>query len=243
MRIMLLSAAAAVALAACGNSAKTEAPTANAAAAVFPNLAAASYRAEAVATAEDGAQTQIVQIRSGPKTRLEFTSDQGAIIMLMDGETAHALMPAQRMAIRVATNQDAIAMRAPDQMWDAESDGATLTSTGPCTGAGETGVEWTAVKAGEPPSAACVTGDGIILRVREGERVTWETTSVARGPQDPQLFVVPAGYALQDFTAMSRAAQGAAPGPGAPGALPGGMSREEAMRMAEEMAEKAKRAQ
>jgi len=242
MRIIHLIAASAAALmlAACGNNAaKTDAQTAQAAQTSFPSLVNASYRAEAVSTAEDGKTTQIVQVRSGAKTRMEFTSDQGAMVMIFDGEsqTAHALMPAQRMAIRLAAGQNNFAVRAPDQVWSAESEGETLTSTGPCTVAGETGVEWTVQKEGATaPTISCVTADGIILKMTRNGRVEWETTSVTRGPQDPQQFVVPAGYTLQDFTGLSQAAQ-SAPG------MPPGMDRESAMQMAREMAEKAKNAQ
>ncbi|NWG52561.1 MAG: hypothetical protein HXY28_02475 [Hydrogenophilaceae bacterium] len=245
MRIMILGAAAAAAfaLAACGNNAATDAPAADAAS--FPSLAAASYRAEAVSTAADGKQTRVVQIRSGPKTRMEFASEQGAVVMLFDSaaQSAHAIMPAQRMAIRLAAGgPDAFAVSDPSQIWSAGAQGATPTHTGACAVAGETGAEWTVVKEGAAPNVACVTGDGIILRLRQGDRVTWEAVSVSRGPQDPQLFVVPAGYALQDFSAMSPAGSDQAD-PAAPAGAPGAISREEAIRMAQDMAEKAKRSQ
>lgn len=49
---------------------------------------------------------------------------------------------------------------------------------------------------------SCVTTDGILLKATEDGAVTWETTSVARGPQDPALFTLPAGVQVMDLGAM-----------------------------------------
>ena len=50
---------------------------------------------------------------------------------------------------------------------------------------------------------ACITDDGIVLRVSENDRVLWEATSLQRGEQDAALFGVPPGYQLIDPQAVA----------------------------------------
>jgi hypothetical protein len=73
-------------------------------------------------------------------------------------------------------------------------------STGRCEVAGESGREWTPKEAPAPgvDRVACITEDGIVLRVTESGRTLWEATSLQRGPQEASLFGVPQGYALID---------------------------------------------
>jgi hypothetical protein len=78
-------------------------------------------------------------------------------------------------------------------------------SIGACEVAGESGHEWTPHEA---PAAgvertACITDDGIVLRVRENALVLWEATSLQRGPQEASLFGVPPGYQLIDPQAVA----------------------------------------
>lgn len=78
-------------------------------------------------------------------------------------------------------------------------------STGRCDVAGERGAEWRPREAPAPgvERTACITSDGIVLRVRENDRVLWEATSVQRGAQEASLFGVPAGYQLIDPDAVA----------------------------------------
>lgn len=78
-------------------------------------------------------------------------------------------------------------------------------SAGDCEIAGERGTEWRPRQAPAPgvERTACITADGIVLRVRENDRVLWEATSVQRGPQEASLFGVPAGYQLIDPDAVA----------------------------------------
>lgn len=77
-------------------------------------------------------------------------------------------------------------------------------STGPCEVAGETGHEWTPREATSGVDrTACITDDGIVLRVRENNRVLWEATRLQRGNQDAALFGVPPGYQLIDPQAVA----------------------------------------
>lgn len=58
----------------------------------------------------------------------------------------------------------------------------------PCT-------DWQATNSEGAAALACITADGILLRVRSGERVLASATSVNYAPQDAAAFAVPADYA------------------------------------------------
>ncbi len=79
-------------------------------------------------------------------------------------------------------------------------------SVGECEVAGESGHEWTPREAPAPgvERTACITEDGIVLRVRENDLVLWEATSLQRGAQEASLFGVPAGYQLIDPQAAAQ---------------------------------------
>lgn len=128
------------------------------------------------------------------------------------------------VAVRI---QDADAPQPLETAWAAlGADNAR--STGRCEVAGENGHEWTPREAPAPgvERTACITDDGIVLRVRENERVLWEATSLQRGEQDVALFGVPPGYQLIDPQAVAEqvgenlqqldSVTGAAPTPAAP---------------------------
>lgn len=78
-------------------------------------------------------------------------------------------------------------------------------STGRCEVTGEQGREWTPRAEAAPgvQRTACITDDGIVLRVRENDRVLWEATALQRGAQNPTLFGVPPGYRLIDPQAVA----------------------------------------
>ncbi len=78
-------------------------------------------------------------------------------------------------------------------------------STGKCEVAGESGHEWTPRQAPAPgvERTACITDDGIVLRVSESGATLWEATSLQRGQQDAALFGVPTGYQLIDPQAIA----------------------------------------
>lgn len=68
-------------------------------------------------------------------------------------------------------------------------------SVGACRVAGEPGHEWAAGgEAEEDTRIACITRDGIVLRIRTDTATLFEATSLERGAQSPELFGVPAGY-------------------------------------------------
>lgn len=100
--------------------------------------------------------------------------------------------------------QDANAPQPLESAWAAlGADNAR--STGKCEVAGEEGHEWTPREAPAPgvERTACITDDGIVLRVRENNQVLWQATSLQRGPQDAALFGVPQGYQLIDPQAVA----------------------------------------
>ncbi len=67
--------------------------------------------------------------------------------------------------------------------------------------AGEKCAIWeiSAASDSDAASSACVTRDGIPLRVVSGGQTVMLAKSIARGPQDPALFAPPAGYEIVDM--------------------------------------------
>jgi hypothetical protein len=116
------------------------------------------------------------------------------------GTTTAAAPAAAPQVIGVAVRiEDADAPQPLETAWEAlGKDNAQ--SAGRCEVAGERGHEWRPREAPAPgvERTACITQDGIVLRVRENERVLWEATSLQRGAQDAALFGVPPGYQLID---------------------------------------------
>lgn len=78
-------------------------------------------------------------------------------------------------------------------------------TVGSCEAAGEKGRAWTPRKqeTAATPRVACITNDGIILQIREGNAVLWQATKVDRGPQAATLFGIPAGYSVVDPQAVA----------------------------------------
>ncbi len=201
MRAAFLALVSVCALAACNPSAPSGENAAPSVSDVFPNLTSASFRAEANIMRE-GQTVPVVMIRDGQKLRMEISAPQGQSTIITNGETgesfiiATAMGQTQAMRLQQQDNED------PTAEWQGEL--ATATRTGSCSVAGENGAEWTRDENGTPHTA-CVTSDGIILRAAEGGQTVWETTSVQRGPQAAELFVLPAGVQVIDLNNMGAA--------------------------------------
>lgn len=122
------------------------------------------------------------------------------------GATTPTPAPAAQQINGVAVRlEDASAPQPLEGAWSAlGADNAR--SVGSCEVAGERGHEWTPreAPAGGVERTACITEDGIVLRVRENALVLWEATSLQRGAQDATLFGVPAGYQLIDPQAVAQ---------------------------------------
>ena len=196
MRTTALALISAAVLAACNPSAPNSAASADTAAGVFPDLFQTSYRAEATISHE-GQAVPVVMIRDGRKLRMEIRSLQGEMVMVANAETGEAFSIAQAGGRRMAMRMDMNQVRNPAEAWSAEI-AAAAQLTGPCSGAGESGQEWTRQENGATHTA-CVTRDGIILKAAENGQVNWETTSVERGSQDAALFTLPPGVQVMDM--------------------------------------------
>jgi hypothetical protein len=99
------------------------------------------------------------------------------------------------VAVRI---EDADAPQPLETAWEALG-AENARSAGRCEVAGERGHNWRPrQETAGVERIACITEDGIVLRVSENGRVLWEATSLQRGEQDAALFGVPAGYQLID---------------------------------------------
>jgi outer membrane lipoprotein-sorting protein len=205
MRFVALALVSACALAACNQ----DGPAGGGA---FPDLNGASYRAEATVQAPDGSAIPVVMIRSGDKMRMEMTGGQGDVAVVSNGAGGDSFVLMTTEGRTVAMDLSSIDYTNPAEQWGAEY-AATATRTGTCSVAGETGSAWSRETDGKT-NTTCVTNDGIILQATEDGRTTWETTSVQRGAQSADLFVLPPGVQVMDMSAVAGAAASAAAGGG-----------------------------
>lgn len=130
---------------------------------------------------------------------------QGATTTAPTTTTAQAPVTTTQPVVGVAVRiEDADAPQPLETAWAALG-GDNARSTGSCEVAGENGREWTPREAPAPgvERTACITDDGIVLRVTESGRTLWEATSLQRGEQDEALFGVPPGYQLIDPHAVA----------------------------------------
>ncbi len=205
MRIAALALVMVLALAACSPSAprgENSGSADDSGGGLFPNLSQTAYRAEATIS-QDGRAVPLVMIRDGQKMRLEMTTGEGQSIIISNGETGETFVLANAGGRTMALRGDNASFTDPTQSWSTEV-AATATRTGSCSVAGESGAEWTRTEDGVVKTT-CVTGDGIILKATEGDQTTWETTSLQRGPQAADLFVLPPGIQVMDFSNMGAA--------------------------------------
>lgn len=114
---------------------------------------------------------------------------------------APATAPVTGVAVRI---EDADAPQPLETAWAALG-AENARSAGRCEVAGERGHEWTPRQAPAPgvERTACITDDGIVLRISESGRTLWQATSLQRGDQDDALFGVPPGYQLIDPHAVA----------------------------------------
>lgn len=111
------------------------------------------------------------------------------------GAAAAQVAPPAGVAVRI---EDADAPQPLETAWEALG-AENARSAGRCEVAGERGAQWRPRQETDGVERiACITDDGIVLRVSENGRVLWEATSLERGEQDVALFGVPAGYQMID---------------------------------------------
>ncbi|MFT3728786.1 MAG: hypothetical protein QM759_13260 [Terricaulis sp.] len=106
------------------------------------------------------------------------------------------------VAVRIA---DADAPQPLETAWAALG-ANNAKSVGSCTVAGQQGNEWQPKQAPAPgvERTACITSDGVVLRVRENNRTLFEATNVRRGQQSASLFGIPQGYQVIDPAAVAQ---------------------------------------
>jgi len=202
MRVAGLAVVSALVLAACNPSGPGQSAGAGG---VFPNLTTASYRIEATVTHDAGAMP-VVMIRDGAtRQRVEIATPAGPTTMITNSETGESFVLTNAGGQMMAMRMDADQFDDPAKDWSAEV-ASTARRTGDCAVAGENGAVWTRDDNGTP-NTVCVTSDGIILRVTEGDRTVWETTSIQRGPQSAELFVLPPGVQVMDLGDVGSAMQ------------------------------------
>lgn len=195
--------ALAIGLVACNPSAPTRPPEPSA---VFPNLANASYRAEATASDGDGRTIPMVMIRSGTKLRMDVNTPQGASTIITNGETGESFVISRMSGRQVAMRMtDMDQFKDPAAAWRSEL-AANATRTGTCSAAGQNGAEWSRTEDGAVKTA-CVTDDGILLRATDAGRTVWETTSVERGAQAGDQFELPPGVQVLDLNNLQGMAE------------------------------------
>jgi hypothetical protein len=80
-------------------------------------------------------------------------------------------------------------------------------SVGRCRVAGERGHRWRPAEPIAPgvERTACITPDGIVLKLTENDAVLFEATSVERGPQARGLFEIPETYRIVDDAELAEA--------------------------------------
>jgi len=185
---------------------ETVLPTRGAATIVFDQASNAAYVLNPVgqvpSTPIAGAPTQAAAATTQATTTATSTTSTTSIA----GSTTTApAQPATTAARGVAVRiDDADAPQPLETAWQAlGSDNAQR--VGDCTVANERGTEWRPKEAPAPgvERTACITNDGIVLRVRENQRVLWQASSLQRGPQQASLFGIPAGYQLIDPQAVA----------------------------------------
>jgi hypothetical protein len=157
-------------------------------------------------TGQGATTTTVVQPQAPAPSTTTTTTPQGTTTTTPSTTTATAQTATTQPVVGVAVRiEDADAPQPLETAWQALG-AENARSTGRCEVAGESGHEWTPREAPAPgvERTACITDDGIVLRVAESGRTLWEATSVQRGDQDDALFGVPPGYQLIDPAAVAQ---------------------------------------
>ena len=170
---------------------------------VYDESTNAAYVLNATGQVPAATATVQPQATTPPAGSATTTTPQGATTTTAPTTTA-AVAPVQQIAGVAVRIEDADAPQALETAWAALG-AENARSTGKCEVAGESGHEWTPREAPAPgvERTACITDDGIVLRVSESGRTLWEATSLQRGEQDAALFGVPPGYQLIDPQAVA----------------------------------------
>lgn len=206
MRLVILTLAVAAAAAA------AETPAAAPAADLWPaNFPKPSADYSGVYDFTAGEKTFEVKIAaSGAKQRLTFPPGAGVggakgewsqVMVNQDAGETMLMWPEGEGAPAIATTMSRMDMGAMASALGAGSaKEASAKKTGTDNIAGEPCAVWEfAAGEGETPGDACVTRDGIPLRVVSGGATVMLAKLISRSPQDASLFAAPAGYEVVDM--------------------------------------------
>jgi hypothetical protein len=179
----------------------------------FPIANNVSFRQEGTMTV-GGQSIPQVTYHDGAKVRTEMNGPMGQMIMVVNNDTHEGFQLANVMGRQIATRMDLSQQSANpvsrDQITQMRADMAKRAhQIGTCSAAGETGTDWEmtppeGVDTGTDQRSMCVTSDGIMLQMKINGQVMFNTTSIQRGPQDPSLFVPPAGVHFTEVHAPSQ---------------------------------------
>ena len=208
MRTVILALISVSALAACNPAAPAgDGADTGGAQAGFPTTTT-SYRADATLTDPNSGQSvQAVQYRDGGNVRMEMPG----VTSIINSSTreAFSIMDMEGRSVAMRLPFDTVS----ESVQVFQADPGSLTRGGACSGAGESGTEWTHVDPDGKQTSSCVTSDGILLRASANGQTAWETTRVQRGAQSADLFTLPAGVQVMDLgnvgSAMTEALEAA----------------------------------
>ncbi|NWG91307.1 MAG: hypothetical protein HXY21_02205 [Parvularculaceae bacterium] len=158
-----------------------------------------------------GEMTEVKIASSGAKQRIALppgaafggANGQWSQVMLTEGAGATMMMwPEGEGAPKIATTMSRADLGAAASAFGvdaARQARAQKTGTDEVAGEACAVYEIAAEAQGDAPGSACVTRDGIPLRVVSGGRTVMLAKSISRGAQDPALFAPPAGYEVVDM--------------------------------------------
>ena len=119
-------------------------------------------------------------------------------IMRIDPPTPgfHVIIDYQAGRMSVVRDEEhlVVEMKAPAGIAGGPAAAPSYQRRGDDTVAGVACTDWQATNSEGAAALACITADGVLLRVRSGDRVLARAVSVNYAPQDAAAFAVPADY-------------------------------------------------
>ncbi len=169
----------------------------------LPPLGQASYSADFAMTAQGNRlRGQVNHTPAGERREVTFEGERQVMILKPEAREMLMVMPAMNAAMRMPLQEDpTVTARETFAEMQPESLGRETVN----------GQETTVYRvAGDYQGRFWITDDGIVMRsdlaTPEG-RFEMELSNVARGPQDPALFALPAGIEVMDMGAVPQPQQ------------------------------------
>ena len=157
-----------------------------------PQLHQVAYKAEDITTREGATRPfRTTSWRDGLRSRREAAYETATFVSIMDLE--HGLQHKWEAADPSGTLETEPlrrrARRGKTFWWEGAR---TATPAGECVVNGERGSLWARPAFDHVPArTACISADGILLRIDHGEGSWTEITRLTRGPVDPAVFKPP----------------------------------------------------